>query len=39
MAFEQDIGAFTKGAMLPQPCLRQAEMPPVLAPRPLVRKG
>ena len=39
MAFEQDIGAFTKGALLPQPCLRQAEMPPVLAPRPLVREG
>jgi hypothetical protein len=39
MAFEQDIGGFTKGTVLPPQCLREAEMPPVLAPRPLVRKG
>jgi hypothetical protein len=39
MAFEQDIGGFTRNTVLPGQCLRRAEMPPVLAPRPLVRKG
>lgn len=40
MAFEADIGRFTKGAMsLPSHCLREVEMPPVLKPRPLIRKG
>ena len=39
MAFEQDIGRFTKDTHLPSQCLREAEMPPPLTPRPLVRKG
>ncbi len=39
MAFEQDIGRFTKGTHLPEQCLRAVELPPPLAPRPLVRKG
>ncbi|MCZ8375053.1 MAG: hypothetical protein O9342_06730 [Beijerinckiaceae bacterium] len=40
MAFEADIGRFTKGAMqIPGHCLREVEMPPVMTPRPLVRKG
>jgi hypothetical protein len=37
MAFEADIGRFTKGTVLPSPC--QADMPPVMTARPLVRKG
>lgn len=37
MAFEADIGRFTKGTLLPDAC--KAEMPPVMTPRPLVRKG
>lgn len=36
MAFEADIGQFTKGVVLPSPC--QAEMPPVMVAKPLVRK-
>jgi hypothetical protein len=39
MAFERDIGGFTRGTTLPRRCLGEAELPPVLAPRPLVRKG
>lgn len=39
MAFEQDIGRFTKDTTIPAHCIREAEMPPVLTPRPLVRKG
>ncbi len=39
MAFEQDIGRFTKDTHMPAQCIREAEMPPVLTPRPLVRKG
>lgn len=37
MAFEADIGGFTKGTVLPSAC--PAEVPPVMTPRPLVRKG
>ena len=39
MAFEQDIGRFTKDTNVPGQCIREAEMPPVLTPRLLVRKG
>lgn len=39
MAYEQDIGGFTKDTVIPAHCLRDVEMPAVLRPRPLVRKG
>lgn len=39
MAFEQDIGRFTKDTVIPAHCLRDVSMPPPLSPRPLVRKG
>ena len=39
MAFEQDIGRFTRDTVIPPDCLREAEMPMPLTPRPLVRKG
>lgn len=39
MAFEQDIGRFTKDTHIPAHCLRETAMPPVLTARPLVRKG
>jgi len=39
MAFEKDIGGFTRDTHLPGQCRREAEMPPVMAPMPLVRKG
>jgi hypothetical protein len=39
MAYEQDIGKFTRDTQTPAACAREAEMPPALTPRPLVRKG
>jgi hypothetical protein len=39
MAFEADIGRFTRDTVIPADCLQEARMPPPLAPRPLVRKG
>lgn len=39
MAYENDIGKFTRDTHIPASCMRDAEMPPVLTPRPLVRKG
>ncbi|MCA1998977.1 MAG: hypothetical protein LDL25_04240 [Hyphomicrobiales bacterium] len=38
MAFERDIAGFRKDAVIPPQCLPEAEMPPVITPRPLVRK-
>ncbi|MCA0400603.1 MAG: hypothetical protein LCH38_07285 [Proteobacteria bacterium] len=39
MAYEQDIGAFTKDTRIPEHCIREVAAPPVLRARPLVRKG
>jgi hypothetical protein len=39
MAFEQDIGRFTRDSRIPAHCMREAQMPEVLTARPLVRKG
>lgn len=39
MAYEHDIGKFTRDTHIPASCMREAELPPVLTPRPLVRKG
>ena len=39
MAFEADLGKFRKDVVMPQDCTDAVELPPVLEPRPLVRKG
>lgn len=39
MAFESDIGRFTRDTVISPDCLPEAPMPPPLAARPLVRKG
>lgn len=39
MAFETDIGAFTRDSIVPPDCLKEVEMPAPLRARPLVRKG
>lgn len=39
MAYEQDIGAYTKDTVIPRNCQQEAVMPQVMKPRPLVRKG
>lgn len=38
MAFEKDIAGFRKDTIIPAECLPRAEPPPVIQPRPLVRK-
>ena len=39
MAFEADLGRFRKDSQMDARCAAEAELPPVIAPRPLVRKG
>lgn len=39
MAFEADIGRFTRDTVVPPDCLPEVAMPMPLTPRPLVRKG
>lgn len=38
MAFEQDIAVFRRDMVIPANCVKEAVLPPVVLPRPLVRK-
>lgn len=39
MAFETDLSQFRRDATLPRNCTEPVDLPPIQAPRPLVRKG